>query len=91
MGFTKGDKNINRLGRPVGSKNKLYSSRRFILNTLDTNRDKLIHEFKTLKGEKFVQYYIRLMEFVLAKRTNQILDVEKLSEKEVKDLIDSIN
>jgi hypothetical protein len=91
MGFTKGDKNINRMGRPVGSKNKLYSSRRFILNTLEDNRDKLIHELKELKGEKFVQYYIRLLEFVLAKRNNQILDVEKLSEKEVKDLIDSIN
>lgn len=91
MGFKKGDKNINRMGRPVGSKNKLYSSRRFILNTLEDNRDKLIHELKELKGEKFVQYYIRLLEFVLAKRNNQILDVEKLSEKEVKDLIDSIN
>ena len=91
MGFKKGDENINTLGRPVGSKNKLYSSRRFILNTLDNNRDKLLVELKSLKGEKFVQYYIRLMEFVLAKRNNQILDVEKLSEKEVKDLIDSIN
>ena len=79
------------MGRPVGSKNKLYSSRRFILNTLESNRDKLVHELKELKGEKFVQYYLRLLEFVLAKRNNQILDVEKLSEKEVQDLIDAIN
>jgi len=91
MAFKKGDKNINRMGRPVGSKNKLYSSRRFILNTLESNRDKLVHELKELKGEKFVQYYLRLLEFVLAKRNNQILDVEKLSEKEVQDLIDAIN
>lgn len=91
MGFKKGDKNINRLGRPVGSKNKLYSTRRHIFNLLENNRDKLTFELKHLEGEKFVQYYIRLMEFVLAKRTNQILDVDKLSEKEVQDLIDSIN
>ena len=62
-----------------------------LIRELDNNRDKLLVELKSLKGEKFVQYYIRLMEFVLAKRNNQILDVEKLSEKEVKDLIDSIN
>ena len=35
MPSIKDDKNINRLGRPVGSKNKLYSTRRFIFNGLE--------------------------------------------------------
>lgn len=91
MPFTKGDENINRLGRPIGSKNKLYATRRFIFNLLENDRDKLMFEMRTLKGEKYVQLYLRLLEFVLAKRTNQILKVDKLSDKEIQDLLDSIN
>lgn len=91
MPFTKGDDNINRLGRPIGSKNKLYATRRFIFNLLENDRDKLMFEMRTLKGEKYVQLYLRLLEFVLAKRTNQILKVDKLSDKEIQDLLDSIN
>jgi hypothetical protein len=91
MPFTKGDENINRLGRPIGSKNKLYATRRFIFNLLENDRDKLMFEMRTLKGEKYVQLYMRLLEFVLAKRTNQILKVDKLSDKEIQDLLDSIN
>jgi hypothetical protein len=91
MPFTKGDENINRLGRPIGSKNKLYATRRFIFNLLENDRDKLMFEMRTLKGEKYVQLYLRLLEFVLAKRTNQILKVDKLSDKEIQDLLDAIN
>ena len=91
MPFTKGDDNINRLGRPVGSKNKLYSTRRFIFNGLEDNRDKFLYELKTLKGEKFVNYYLKLLEYVLAKRSNQILKVDKLTDKEINDLLDSVN
>lgn len=91
MPFEKGDKNINRLGRPIGSKNRLYATRRFIFNLLENNRDKLMIELDSLHGEKYVQLYMRLLEFVLAKRTNQILKVDKLSDKEIQDLLDSIN
>ena len=91
MPFIKNDPNINVLGRPKGSKNKLYATRRYIFNLLEDNRDRLIGELKTLKGEKFVQYYMKLLEFVLAKRTNQILNVDKLSEKEVNDILENIN
>ena len=91
MPFEKGDKNINRLGRPIGSKNRLYATRSFIFNLLENNRDKLMIELDSLHGEKYVQLYMRLLEFVLAKRTNQILKVDKLSDKEIQDLLDSIN
>ena len=91
MPFTKGDKNINILGRPKGTKNKLYATRRYIFNLLEDNRDKLIYELKTLKGEKFVNYYIKLMEYVMAKRNNQIIDIKKLSNKEINDLLDQVN
>ena len=91
MPFTTGDKNINVLGRPKGSKNKLYATRRYIFNLLEDNRDKLLKELKTLKGEKFVGYYIKLLEYVMAKRNNQIIDIKKLSNKEINDLLDQIN
>ena len=54
MPFEKGDKNINRLGRPIGSKNRLYATRRFIFNLLENNRDKLMIELDSLHGEKYV-------------------------------------
>ena len=91
MVFIKNDPNINVLGRPKGSKNKLYATRRYIFNLLEDNRDKLITELKSLKGEKFVNYYIKLMEYVMAKRNNQIIDIKKLSNKEINELLDQIN
>ena len=91
MPFKKGDENINRLGRPVGSKNKLYTTRRFLFNGLESNRDKFLYELKTLKGEKFVSYYLKMLEFVLAKRSNQILKFDELSDKEINDILDAIN
>jgi hypothetical protein len=91
MPFTKGDENINRLGRPKGSKNKLYSTRRFLFNGLEDNRDKFLTELKTLKGEKFVSYYLKMLEFVLAERNNQILKFDELSDKEINDILDAIN
>ena len=91
MPFEKGDENINRLGRPVGSKNKLYSSWRFIFNLLEKQRDRLEVELDGLHGEKYVQLYMKLLEYVLAKRSNQILKVDKLTDKEINDLLDSIN
>ena len=91
MPFKKEDKNINRLGRPIGSKNKLYSTRRFIFNLLEKQRDRLEVELDSLHGEKYVQLYMKLLEYVLAKRSNQIIKIDKLSDKEIQDLLDSIN
>ena len=91
MPFIKNDPNINVLGRPKGSKNKLYATKRYIFNLLEDNRDKLINELKSLKGEKFVNYYIKLMEYVMAKRHNQIIDIKKLSNKEINEMLDQIN
>ena len=91
MPFKKEDKNINRLGRPVGSKNKLYATRRFINNLLEKNRDRLEVELDSLHGEKYVQLYMKLLEYILAKRSNQVIDISKLSSKEVEDIIEGIN
>ena len=48
-------------------------------------------ELDSLHGEKYVQLYMKLLEYVLAKRSNQILKVDKLTDKEINDLLDSVN
>ena len=48
-------------------------------------------ELDSLHGEKYVQLYMKLLEYVLAKRSNQIIKIDKLSDKEIQDLLDSIN
>ena len=79
MPFTKGDKNINILGRPKETKNKLYATRRYIFNLLEDNRDKLEREMESLKGKDFVSHYIKLLGFLIAPRNSQVIDISKLS------------
>jgi len=91
MPFTKGDTRINRKGRPIGSKNNVYGTRKYLQQLLEDNRDKLKFELSELEGKEFVDRYIKLMEFLLAKRQNQVLSVDKLSDSELNDILESIN
>ncbi len=91
MPFTKGDSRINRKGRPKGSKNNIYGTRKYLQGLLEDNRDKLKEEIEKLEGKEFVDRYIKLMEFLLAKRQNQVLSVDKLSDSEINDILENIN
>tara|TARA_Y100000768_G_C23899439_1_gene644292 strand:- start:206 stop:337 length:132 start_codon:yes stop_codon:yes gene_type:complete len=42
-------------------------------------------------GKEFIDRYIKLMEFLLAKRQNQVLSVDKLSDSEINDILEGIN
>ena len=92
--FAKGDKNINRKGRtPIsdgGSPNKLYGTRKWVQTTLEKNRDKLEIELKKLEGKEYINMYLKLLSYVLAPRTKQIIDISRLSTTEVNDLLESI-
>ena len=89
--FKKGDIRINRKGRPVGSKNNVYGTRKYLQQLLEDNREKLKYELGELEGKEFVDRYIKLMEFLLAKRQNQVLSVDKLSDSELNDILEQIN
>tara|TARA_Y100000996_G_C22191313_1_gene507128 strand:- start:184 stop:471 length:288 start_codon:yes stop_codon:yes gene_type:complete len=95
MPFSKGDKNINRKGRPTlasgGAGNKMYGTRKWLNKALISNRKKVEIELGRLQGKEFLDLYIKLMSYVLAPRTQQIIDITKLSSKEVDDIIESIN
>jgi len=64
-------------GRPVGSIDKdKRKSREIIGNVLDDNTDRFIEEFERLKGEEFLNIYIKLLEFILPKLQRQAMEIE---------------
>ena len=94
MPFVKGNSG-NRKGRtPIaegGKPNKLYGTRKYIHNLLENNREKLEFELNNLEGKEYCIQYIKLLSFLLAPRSSQVIDISQLSSKEVEDIIESIN
>ena len=94
MPFIKGQSGNPRGRTPIadgGKPNKLYGTRKYLHNLLESNRGKLEHELSNLKGKDFVSHYIRLLGFLIAPRSSQVIDISKLSTKEVEDIIENIN
>ena len=86
-GNPKGRKPIAEGGKP----NRLYGTRKYLNNLLENNREKLEKELESLKGKEFVVQYVKLLSFLIAPRSSQVIDISKLSSKEVEDIIEGIN
>ena len=74
-----------------GKPNRLYGTRKYLNNLLENNREKLENELESLKGKEFVVQYVKLLSYLIAPRSSQVIDISKLSSKEVEDIIESIN
>jgi hypothetical protein len=78
----KGTNNPN--GRPKGTPNKITGELRTrIADFLDENFETVKDEFKKLDGEKKMQFYIKLIEYVLPK--NRVLEEKPQGESKLPD------
>jgi len=76
MAFKKG-KSGNPNGRPVGAIDKDKRKIREIIDTvLDDNADRFQEELDKLKGPKFLDFYIKLLEYVVPKLQRQAIEIE---------------
>jgi len=88
MPFEKGDENINRGGRPKGSKNKVDGTiKQFLQDMIEGNTEKIEEELGTLKGKAFLDAMFNFMEYVQPKLSR----TEVKAEIETKDEIDLSN
>lgn len=79
MGFEKGNTYGSNGGRPKGTKEDFKKKLRKIL---DDNHEKFIEELNGLKGRSYVEFHMKLMEFVIPK----MKAVETKTTEETKDL-----
>ena len=94
MPFIKGKSGNPKGRKPItqgGSQNKMYGTRKWIHNTLEKNRTKVEIELNSLQGKEFLTLYIKLLSYLIVPRAQQVIDITKLSTKEVDDIIESIN
>ncbi len=85
MPFKKGDRNINREGRPKGTSYSL-KLREQITDYCQDNLDYFLEEIKGMKtGHAKSQAFLALLNFALPKLTesNSSIDIDKLSTEEI--------
>jgi hypothetical protein len=86
MAFKKGDKNINRSGRPPGTKNKVNQEiRERINNFLDENFETIESDLLELEPRERVKFYIELLSFGLPKlkAIEMTSDPESISDEDL--------
>ena len=76
MGFEKG--NTAGKGRPKGSVNKDSELKKFLIDLVKDNQEKLVEEIKKLEGKAFTDSMFALIEYVQPKlsRTEVTADVK---------------
>ena len=89
MPFNKGDKNINREGRPKGNSYSLKLSEQ-ITEYCEENLTYFLQEIKSMKnGHAKAQAFISILNYALPKLTesNSIIDINKLSHDDLNRLL----
>jgi hypothetical protein len=65
-------------------------TRKFIFDTLKSNRSKLTYLLEELTPREFVDFYLRLLPYIVAPRTQQKISISDLSKSEVQDMVQDI-
>ena len=82
--------------RAAGAKSKRGASkttiqtRKFIYNILHQNKSKLNYMLDELTPREFVDFYLRLLPYIIAPRTMQKIEVGELSKEEIVDMVKDI-
>lgn len=82
--------------REAGAKSKRGASkttiqiRKFIYNILNENKSKLKYMLDELTPREFVDFYLRLLPYIVAPRTMQKIEVGELSKEEIVDMVKDI-
>lgn len=79
-------------GRVQGTPNAITSDlRSWIAEIIDNNKDLFIQDLQAVDPEKRLQLFEKLFQYVIPKQTAQSIDLEKLSDAQLNQIIDSIN
>jgi len=73
-----------------GAAKSTLQTRKFIFEILQENKEKLKYMLEELTPREFVDFYLRMLPFIIAPRTMQKIDVSELSKEEITDMVKDI-
>ena len=73
-----------------GAAKSTLQTRKFIFEILQENKEKLKYMLDELTPREFVDFYLRLLPYIVAPRTMQQIDVGDLSKDEITDMVKDI-
>lgn len=73
-----------------GAAKSTIQTRKFIFQILQQNKAKLKYMLDELTPREFVDFYLRLLPYIVAPRTMQKIDVSELSKDEITDMVKDI-